>query len=188
MFIIIIALIVFIYFILDTIFVDYIKHKKSRQMVLYEINSILKKESAHLHQILEQYNSRFQCELCQGKEASVNIISMHSNEIRYNATTKPHKFIMVSCKQCSDSQLYNLNFRYKIDHYDLIKPKNIMDQKYLEQAKTMSCQKCHKKNMSVKRVLLERPWLNSLLTERNEKTLCFTCLSCGLAHLFLEKG
>ena len=184
---VIIALIVFIYFALDTLFVDYIKHRKTQQMVLKDIDGFLKKELHFLKQFMEQHQNKFKCDQCQNIKNTSNVIALRGLDLGNRTLSKPHKFLMTSCQSCAYTEMYNLNVKFKNDHYDIIKPQSLSERNYIDKAHTMQCNKCHDKSISAKRIILDRPRFKSLFTPSYLTAICYSCRHCGYS-IFLRES
>lgn len=182
----IIALIVFLYFILDTIFVDYIKHRNARQMVINDINTFLTKEKDYITHFMNQTTQKFTCSFCQAKEASSNIISLRGLELGKSNQSRPHKYLMNTCHHCAHTEFYNLNIKFKNDFYDLVKPDSLKDRQLIDRGKKMTCPQCKNQKFSLKKILFDRPKFKSLLTLSQMLTINYSCKHCGYTYFIKE--
>jgi len=183
---VVISLLVLVYFLLDTLFIDYVKHKKTKKMILRDITSFLTKEKDFISNFMEQLSNNFQCHNCQEKKCVSDVIALGGIELGQSEISKPHKFILLTCQSCAKTDLFNLNSKFKNDHYDNIRPNSLNNRKVLDDVKLKFCTHCRSQDMKAKKVRLNKPKFKNIFSPGYSIMNCISCMKCSYAILQLE--
>ncbi|MFC1667928.1 zinc ribbon domain-containing protein [Chlamydiota bacterium] len=183
-------IIIIIYFIIDTLYLDYIEDKKDEEKSVKNIDASIISASKKIGLFKTRLLKRRVCSQCKNTIFDTDIICLDSKEVTL-FSVKPHKFLKITCKECGYTDLYNLNSYINQDIFD---PLPLDEEKYglfLYHSQTFSCLSCKATAYSVKSVFVKRRGVSRLINFQPNELIVVSCNTCFKSiffniELFLE--
>ena len=154
--ILLLTLVILIYFIVDTIYIDYFKYKSLNKRELDQIEDFLEKRTPQIQLFSSELDKVFCCNLCHSHRLDTNVVSIPGPEYSHISNKRPHKFLKNSCMSCGYSEYYNLNIMWGPDGLDPLPLDNPFYEKFRYMCDTFQCKKCLNKHAVAKTVTLKK--------------------------------
>jgi predicted nucleic-acid-binding Zn-ribbon protein len=178
------ALLVLVYFIIETIYRDYFKYKKENLRAINQIEDFLEARRPQIKILAENLVRTFQCNLCNSNRLDTNVISFSGKEYSQISKKRPHKFLKISCTGCGITEFYNLNQLWGPDGLDPLPIDQPFYYQFIMMADNFHCPRCPHRKAVAKIITVRKKGVRHLLSPQPSEMVTLCCTNCGWSSFF----
>lgn len=179
-----ITLLILIYFIVETIYLDYFKYKKENQQTINKIEDFLELRKNDIQVLSEQLIKNYKCRLCHAEKMDTNVISFSGKEYSHISRKRPHKFLKATCMGCGSTQFFNMNLIWGPDGLDPLPIDQPIYHRFIAMTHPFPCAYCKEASAVAKIITVRKKGVRHMLSPEPSELVTLCCKICGWSKFF----